>query len=151
MEAVVRRWPSGTFAGASTRFSTTTGSRSTSGKPTSAFAHVFAHLTNQRTDAVAMSVLDPFEVFEIEVWPLPQLQGSPRTDADARQQLDALERLTTAQAIENSQFKAILNEKDRPPGKLSNRGAAVIFGVGSFPSGYSSSDRTRTSDSRRAH
>ena len=30
------------------------------------------HLTNQRTDAVAMSVLDPFEVFEIEVWPLPQ-------------------------------------------------------------------------------
>ncbi|BEV53292.1 hypothetical protein BconGalA64_57920 [Burkholderia contaminans] len=32
------------------------------------------HLTNQRTDAVAMSVLDPFEVFEIEVWPLPQYQ-----------------------------------------------------------------------------
>ena len=32
------------------------------------------HLTNQRTDAVAMSVLDPFEVFEIEVWPLPQFQ-----------------------------------------------------------------------------
>lgn len=34
------------------------------------------HLTNQRTDAVAMSVLDPFEVFEIEVWPLPQFQDS---------------------------------------------------------------------------
>jgi GIY-YIG catalytic domain len=32
------------------------------------------HLTNQRTDAVAMSVLDPFEVFEIEVWPLPVFQ-----------------------------------------------------------------------------
>jgi hypothetical protein len=30
------------------------------------------HLTNQRTDAVAMKVLDPFEVYEIEVWPLPQ-------------------------------------------------------------------------------
>jgi hypothetical protein len=29
------------------------------------------HLTNQRTDAVAMSVLDSFEVFDIEVWPLP--------------------------------------------------------------------------------
>ena len=28
------------------------------------------HLTNQRTDAVAMSVLDPFEVAEIEIWPL---------------------------------------------------------------------------------
>jgi hypothetical protein len=27
------------------------------------------HLTNQRTDAVAMSVLDPLEVAEVEVWP----------------------------------------------------------------------------------
>jgi GIY-YIG catalytic domain len=53
------------------------------------------HLTNQRTDAVAMSVLDPFEVFEIAVWPLPHLQESSRSDADARQQLDALERLAT--------------------------------------------------------
>ena len=33
------------------------------------------HLTNQRTDAVAMSVLDPFEVFEIELWPLPAYQS----------------------------------------------------------------------------
>jgi hypothetical protein len=76
------------------------------------------HLTNQRTDAVAMSVLDPFEVLEIEVWPLPHLQESPRSDVDARQHLDALERLTTERAIENSHFKAILNEKDPPPGKL---------------------------------
>lgn len=76
------------------------------------------HLTNQRTDAVAMSVLDPFEVFEIEVWPLPHLQDAPRTDVAARRHLDALERLITEQAIENSQFKAILNEKDPPPGEL---------------------------------
>jgi hypothetical protein len=76
------------------------------------------HLTNQRTDAVAMSVLDPFEVFEIEVWPLPHLQAAPRTDIAARQHLDALERLITDQAIANSQFKAILNEKDPPPGRL---------------------------------
>jgi GIY-YIG catalytic domain len=76
------------------------------------------HLTNQRTDAVAMSVLDPFEVFEIEVWPLPDLQDAPRTDVAARQHLDALERLITERAIENSQFKAILNEKDPPPGRL---------------------------------
>lgn len=73
------------------------------------------HLTNQRTDAVAMSVLDPFEVFEIEVWPLVDLQDAPRSDAAARQRLDALERLITEQAIANSQFKAILNEKDPPP------------------------------------
>lgn len=76
------------------------------------------HLTNQRTDAVAMSVLDPFEVFEIEVWPLPHLQEAPRSDASAREHLDALERLITDQAVENSEFKAILNEKDPPPGRL---------------------------------
>lgn len=76
------------------------------------------HLTNQRTDAVAMSVLDPFEVFEIEVWPLPQFQATPGRDADARQHLDALERLITEQAVAGSKFKAILNEKDPPPGRL---------------------------------
>ncbi|WP_158912766.1 GIY-YIG nuclease family protein [Caulobacter sp. S45] len=76
------------------------------------------HLTNQRTDAVAMSVLDPFEVFEIEVWPLPQFEASNRNDLDARHHLDALERLITEEAVQRSQFKAILNEKDPPPGKL---------------------------------
>lgn len=100
------------------------------------------HLTNQRTDAVAMSVLDPFEVFEIEVWPLADLQIAPRTDAAARQRLDALERLITAQAIENSQFKAILNEKDPPQGTVtveappSLRGRIVsdrVFEIRSHP------------------
>ncbi|MBV2147691.1 GIY-YIG nuclease family protein [Sphingobium sp. AS12] len=76
------------------------------------------HLTNQRTDAVAMSVLDPFEVFEIEVWPLAEFQETVGKDSTARQHLDALERLITEQAVERSQFKAILNEKDPPPGKL---------------------------------
>jgi hypothetical protein len=80
------------------------------------------HLTNQRTDAVAMSVLDPFEVFEIAVWPLPQFEGiSPKNKiaaAPARAHLDALERLITAQAVANSRFKAILNEKDPPVGAL---------------------------------
>ena len=74
------------------------------------------HLTNQRTDAVAMSVLDPFEVFEIEVWPLPELQDVSGGDIIARQKLDALERVITDQAVARSKFKAILNEKDPPPG-----------------------------------
>jgi hypothetical protein len=65
-----------------------------------------------------MSVLDPFEVFEIEVWPLPQFQDSNRADLAARQHLDALERLITERAVAGSQFKAILNEKDPPPGDL---------------------------------
>lgn len=76
------------------------------------------HLTNQRTDAVAMSVLDPFEVYEIEVWPLADLQGVGSRDPEARRRLDALERVITEQAVAGSTFKAILNEKDPPPGDL---------------------------------
>ena len=38
------------------------------------------HLTNQRTDAVAMSVLDPFEVLDIQVWPLPEFQATSGKD-----------------------------------------------------------------------
>lgn len=74
------------------------------------------HLTNQRTDAVAMSVLDPFEVFEIEVWPLPQFQAQTGGNAAAKDHLNALERVVTAKAVADSVFKAILNEKDPPPG-----------------------------------
>jgi hypothetical protein len=72
------------------------------------------HLTNQRTDAVAMSVLDPFEVYEIEVWPLPQFQKTDNKNKDAKACLDALERLIYQKALSNSQFSAVLNEKDPP-------------------------------------
>ena len=82
-----------------------------------------------------MSVLDPFEVFEIEVWPLPHLQGSNRSDGEARQQLDALERTITARAIEKSEFKAILNEKDPPAGKLSCRSATLASRTDRFGAG----------------
>lgn len=63
-----------------------------------------------------MSVLDPFEVFEIEVWPLPQFQATAGSNAEAKRSLDALERTITWKAIEDSRFKAILNEKDPPLG-----------------------------------
>jgi hypothetical protein len=100
------------------------------------------HLTNQRTDAVAMSVLDPFEVLEIEVWPLPQYQGTPSKDTAARHHLNSLERTVTAMAVANSQFKAILNEKDPPPGTdvaaipPSFRGRVVsdqVYGIRAHP------------------
>jgi hypothetical protein len=100
------------------------------------------HLTNQRTDAVAMSVLDPFEVFEIEVWPLPDLQNVDGKNAEARLQLNALERVITAKAVVESKFQAILNEKDPPPGTLaiipppSKRGRVVsdaVHGLRSHP------------------
>jgi hypothetical protein len=76
------------------------------------------HLTNQRTDAVAMSVLDPFEVLDIEVWPIPELEGVDKRDKDAKAHLNALERLITEAAVEGSRFKAILNEKDPPVGTV---------------------------------
>ena len=72
------------------------------------------HLTNQRTDAVAMSVLDPFEVFEIEVFPLPQFEKADKNSKGAKQHLDALEHAVYLRAIEQSKFRAILNEKDPP-------------------------------------
>ena len=55
-------------------------------------------------------------MFEIEVWPLPELQGIDGRNMDARLQLNALERVITAKAVAESRFKAILNEKDPPPG-----------------------------------
>lgn len=72
------------------------------------------HLTNQRTDAVAMSVLDPFEVHDVEVWPLPQFEAAAKADPDARAHLDALERLVYARAVAASAFRAVLNEKNPP-------------------------------------
>ncbi len=75
------------------------------------------HLTNQRSDPVAMSVLDPFEVFEIEVYPLPQFEevNSRHKDfKEAKQHLDALEYHVHEKAKAQSKFKAILNEKDPP-------------------------------------
>ncbi len=78
------------------------------------------HLTNQRTDAVAMSVLDPFEVFAIKVWPLMQYQDVTKTGSkksqfnDAKAHLNALERTIYDKAVQNSAFGAILNEKNPP-------------------------------------
>lgn len=74
------------------------------------------HLTNQRTDAVAMRVLDIFEVAELELWPLWDFEGvTQRRDAarfaEARKQLNAVEYSAYLAAIEASRFKAILNEK----------------------------------------
>lgn len=69
------------------------------------------HLTNQRTDAVAMNVLDPFEVCYIEVWPLPQYEDRDANDKDAKRYLDALEYAVFQHAIAHSRFQAVLNEK----------------------------------------
>ena len=75
------------------------------------------HLTNQRTDAVAMSVLDPFEVKSLKVWPLAEYQtvnSKSRNAADAQNHLNRLERTVFLELISQSRFSKILNEKDPP-------------------------------------
>lgn len=93
------------------------------------------HLTNQRTDAVAMSVLDPFEVYTIKVYPLPQYQDVTKNGAkkaefpDAKKHLNALERAIHDKAIVDSTFDAILNEKDPPVTDLEVQLPPVCEGV----------------------
>lgn len=70
------------------------------------------HLTNQRTDAVAMRVLDIFEVASLKMWPLWELENS--TPGDAKARLDQVEYSAYVEAIKNSRFRAILNEKIPP-------------------------------------
>jgi hypothetical protein len=74
------------------------------------------HLTNQRTDAVAMRILDVFEVAELELWPLWQFESVTKESeqilrAEARAVLNAVEYNAYLQALRDSRFEAILNEK----------------------------------------
>lgn len=69
------------------------------------------HLTNQRTDAVAMSVLDPFEVAEIEMWPFWDLQDLTY-DTKVQHILERAEYTVYQLALKNSRFGAVLNEKE---------------------------------------
>ncbi len=75
---------------------------------------VSRHLTNQRTDAVAMNVLDPFEVAYIEVWPLDDLvQGLDKQATKAI--LDRAEYTVFQKVLKESALGAVLNEKDMTP------------------------------------
>lgn len=82
-------------------------------------SRVRRHLTNQRTDAVAMRILDVFEVAEMELWPLWEYDGTtkrrdPSRFGEAQAHLDSVEYSAYLSAIEASRFKAILNEKIPP-------------------------------------
>lgn len=75
------------------------------------------HLTNQRTDAVAMRILDVFEVAALELWPLWELEHVTSKHPDykrAQAQLNSVEYTAYLNAIESSRFRAILNEKIPP-------------------------------------
>lgn len=81
------------------------------------------HLTNQRTDAVAMRILDPAEVAEVRVWPLWHLHDQwvafSKAEKAAHQsefmaELNNFEHAAYAAAVRGSKFAAILNEKIPP-------------------------------------
>jgi hypothetical protein len=72
------------------------------------------HLTNQRTDAVAMSVLDPVEVAEVELWPF-DLKAKSKEEIE--QTLANAEYTVKAKVIAESKLKFVLNEKDIPIAK----------------------------------
>lgn len=73
------------------------------------------HLTNQRTDAVAMNVLDPFEVAEIEMWPFWDLEGAG--EDKKKETLGAAEFTVYQKVLAESSYKAVLNEKSIPKTK----------------------------------
>jgi hypothetical protein len=78
------------------------------------------HLTNQRTDAVAMNVLDPFEVADVEVYPFYDLEkpaaGESKEAYAARVKttLAAAEYAVFQKVLQASTLKAVLNEADIP-------------------------------------
>ena len=75
---------------------------------------VSRHLTNQRTDAVAMNVLDPFEVAYIEVWPLDE-QAHGLAKNEKRVLLDRAEYTVFQKVLRESALGAVLNEKEMAP------------------------------------
>lgn len=78
------------------------------------------HLTNQRTDAVAMNVLDPFEVAEVEVYPFHELERRFEDEAPdvyqnrVKAHLAAAEYTVFQRVLEKSELKAVLNEGEIP-------------------------------------
>ena len=74
------------------------------------------HLTGRRSDAVAKFVLDPFEVLEVEVWPMFDAEQLSKDEKKAL--VDAAEYAVYTIALDGSKFKAVLNEGVIPPSYL---------------------------------
>lgn len=90
------------------------------------------HLTNQRTDAVAMSVLDPFEVCYISVWPLPQFQVGKHAKDVVISELNRLERSVFELVKGRGRYPILLNEKD-PPSSPKMDKLPLCFGAQILP------------------
>lgn len=79
-----------------------------------------------------MSVLDPFEVRTVKLWPLAAYQdvrGDPKRAPAARMaadHLNRLERTIFVQLVSESDFGKILNEKDPPEVPLLEAPSAIV-------------------------
>ena len=82
------------------------------------------HLTNQRTDAVAMAVLDPMEVAEVEMWPLRDIEAATEAN-EAKDMLDRAEHAVLQRSIRQSSFGSVLNEGDITPAESFSLGESV--------------------------
>ena len=71
---------------------------------------VSRHLTGRRSDAVGKFVLDPFEVLEIEVWPMFWLPGRTKANAQQKTATTSAEYQVYELALAGSRFNAVLNE-----------------------------------------
>ncbi len=74
------------------------------------------HLTNQRTDAVAMHVLDPLEVARVEVWPFWELEGA--SVAEKRVHLEKAEYTVYRALTQRAEVSELLNEVVPTPTQL---------------------------------
>ncbi len=75
------------------------------------------HLSNQRTDAVAMRILDVQEVAEMELWPLWEFQETKQNfelRRLAQRKLDAVEYTIYIKALARNRFGVLLNERIPP-------------------------------------
>jgi hypothetical protein len=73
------------------------------------------HLTSQRTDAVAMHILDVQEVAEVELWPAWSLDGMSRLHRSVtRRHLAHIERAVYLHVLGKSRYGALLNEEVPP-------------------------------------
>ncbi len=87
------------------------------GQTTEDFAtRIGRHLRGQRSDTLAYRILDPFEVAEMELYPLEHLRGAPAKERNTK--VDAIEYSVYVSAIRNSKYQAILNEKIPPVSPL---------------------------------
>jgi hypothetical protein len=68
------------------------------------------HLTNQRTDAVAMHVLDPMEVARVEVWPFRELAEVSKQERKSI--LNRAEFTVFSKLAGRARVSKLLNEKE---------------------------------------